>query len=152
MNLHEARIDGSRAVPYTFTWKPPSAVATFEIQSPVGPVGYKVFIEGDEGFVYLHFSAIDGNHEDETWDHIDIGLRGAIQVFHTVWAIMLQYFEETEDPIRVICFTANLFEPSRVRFYTTLAYQVADIFEVDPEIDELSRDMVFTIPVDYEPQ
>ena len=151
MNLREARIDGSKAVSYRFVWKPPHAVATFEIQSPAGPIEYKVFIQWDEGLVQLHFTATDDDHTEGTWEHLNIGVRGAIQVFHTVWAIMLQYFDETEYPIEELNFTASVFEPSRVRFYTTLAYQVADIFEVDPDIMELSRDVAFTIPVAYEP-
>ena len=155
--LQETKIDGSKAVPFTFTWKPPHAVSTFTVKTADGEeLLYKTYIELEEGICYFHFS-VTPRGRDETWRQIEIGFRSAIQVFHTVWAIMLQFLDETEDKVDVIAFTADSSDESRNRFYHTISQQIADIFDVEYSFQEdpvnsIGGENSFEIPINWVPR
>ena len=153
--LQETKIDGSKAVPFTFTWKPPHAVSTFTVKAVDGEeLLYKTYISLEEGICLLHFSAYR-ERDGETWEKLNIGFRAAIQVFHTVWSIMLQFLDETEDNVDTIAFTAASSDKSRNRFYHTISQQIADIFDVDysfQEDDSIKGENLFEIPINWVPR
>lgn len=90
--------------------------------------------------IEVFFKLFNEDYEDGTHDRVDIGMRGAAIVFHTVWAILKDFLDNTLDPIKYVIFAARSSEESRVRFYTTLAKQLAQQYGQDPDDIEYDED------------
>jgi hypothetical protein len=147
-------IDGSLAVPY----KKISDLA-YEFQLPDTEYSYVVTFAQDGNSVevtFKVFNASEGIAKEGSHDRIDLGMKLAARVFHTVWKIIENFLDTTLDPIDYLLFGARNTEPSRIRFYRTLSQRLAKAYGQDPADiveaedsfrDKASRQTIFTVPV-----
>ena len=147
-------IDGSLAVPY-------KRLSDFLYGFRLPDTNYKYLVnftqDGDSLEVnFKVFSEDDSLADEGSHDRIDIGMRLAVRVFHTVYKILKDFLDTTLDPVDYVTFGAKNSEPSRVRFYRTLSAQLAKSYnqssdavieEQDTFRDEASRQTIFTVPV-----
>ena len=138
-------IDGSQAVEFTkiSQWK-----YYFELEEE--NLEYFVEFDQDDDTVEVAFK-MDLGENGHTHDHINIGFGAAMKVFHTVWLIIRDFLDTSEDPISVVEFAAKNSDKSRVKFYRTLATQLARAYGYDSSDVEESLpgpNRYFTIPVE----
>jgi len=129
MHLVEV-IDGSLAVPY-------KRLSDYLYGFRLPGTEYKYLVnftqDGDTlDVTFKVFNENEGIGDEGTHDRIDLGMKLAAKVFHTVWKIIEEFLHESLDPIDYVTFGAKNTEPSRVRFYDTLAKQLAKAFNQDP--------------------
>lgn len=140
------RIDGSLALDWV-------EVREFrEYYFELDEYQYTVIIEDDGEVAEIVFK-VESDDIESTHDQIAVGFKAATRVFHTVWAILKYYIENSEDPVDIVEFSAKKGEPSRVKFYRTLAKQLATTYGFDAD-DVLETDgkysadeVYFDVPV-----
>ena len=138
------KIDGSQAVEYI---KAQDSMYYFD----VGELEYTVNFDSDGEDASVIFSASGESTEDQKiYNQIDVGFKNAIVVFHTVYLIVEDFLESND--ISILEFSAKSNEPSRVKFYRTLARQLvishgysADSVEETKKYDASA--LTFLIPV-----
>ncbi len=145
------KIDGSLAVEYDTQ---EHGFYNFTI----GDLYYRVTIfpdDQDDQIAVVEFEVSKKGGRHHTYDLTDVGFKVATIVFHTVWEILKKYLEDYQSRnMSIVQFSAKLFEPSRVRFYKTLAVQLAEYYGAEAEdvvIEEFhkgnSPETVFYVPI-----
>jgi hypothetical protein len=145
-------IDGSLAVPFDRT-----SDFIYEFDLPSTDYKYIVYFTQDGDSVEVNFKVFNNELPTEgSHDQINIGMKLAAKVFHTVWKVIEDFLTTSLDPIDFVIFGAKNTEPSRVKFYRTLARQLALAYNQDPKYideheddfrDEASRQTLFIVPV-----
>ncbi len=148
------KIDGSLAVD---NWQRKTRwLYFFELEEQ--QLFYEVGFEQDEIDTIEIAFTVESQSEDKrpTHEQIPVGMKGAIQVFHTVWVIIQDFIKTSDDPISIVEFSAKKSEPSRVKFYKTLAFQLAETYGYDKSDVEIidgryaQDEMYFMVPVGIE--
>ena len=151
MKQYDEKIDGSLALPFD---RMNQFIYLFGLDDT--DLVYEVGFEQDGDMVEVGFTA-ESKDMDFTHDQIDIGIKSTVKVFHTVWEIIKDFLETSEDPIDALEFSAKKAEPSRVKFYRTLAGEIAeyagfkksDVEEI-PEMNGVKDSMFFIVPIGIE--
>lgn len=158
MERYDEVIDGSLATQFD---RITNYTYSFDMED-LGLSYMVAFDQPDPSLIEVSFKAFKSEDDDHidtgTHDQISIGFRAAATVFHTVYAILKDFLDTSEDPIDYVEFGAKTSEPSRVKFYRTLAYQLAKAYGQDPtDIDihegtyDREGEMLFTVPVMVDP-
>lgn len=120
---------------------------------PKYDLDYDVMFDQDGDTVDVIFKAggPDTNYEMKH-DQMELGFSSAISVFHTVYMIIKDFLESSLDPIDILEFSAKKAEPSRVKFYRTLARQLAKEYGYEAsDVEETGRydvtSITFIVPV-----
>lgn len=130
-------IDGSLAVPFK---RETDYTYTFEL--PDHNLSYIVFFDQNSiSEIEMFFKAYTTGEDtrDATMDQIELGVRGAMIVFHTVWTILKDFLDTTLDPIDYVLFAAKTSEPSRVTFYNRLSKLLAQQYGQNPADVEIEK-------------
>lgn len=130
-------IDGSLAVPFK---RETEYTYTFDL--PDHGLSYIMFFDqnsASEIEVFFKAYNTDEDARDATMSQIELGVKGAMIVFHTVWAILKDFLDTTLDPIDYVLFAAKESEPSRVTFYNRLSKLLAQHYGQDPDDVEIEK-------------
>ena len=135
MKILRERITGDLATPfqkvtdYTYSFKIPDTDYNYIV----------TFDQSSYDEIDVVFKLYNKDHKKGTHNQVDVGMRGAAIVFHTVWAILRTFLENSLDPISWVTFAAKEAETSRVKFYATLAKELALHYNQDPSDIETRR-------------
>lgn len=130
-------IDGSLAVPFDRV-----SEYTYTFDLPEQELSYIMFFDQESySEIEVFFKAYDKgeNPRSATMEQIEIGLKSAMVVFHTVWAILKDFLDTTLDPIDYVMFAAKSSEPSRVAFYNRLSKLLAQHYGQNPDDVKITK-------------
>lgn len=116
------RIDGSQAVEFERddTLKDRNLI---DYDFEIGNLEYTIQFEKEGQVASLAFEMRDEDNPRGTYKQVDVGMDVAVKVFHTVWMTIKDYLKSF--PVKFIQFSAKSDDQSRVKFYRTLAWQLA---------------------------